>query len=202
MMRETLSPAAVLWLLAASTWSYNLRELGQNIENIAFKDVRRPRIQINDRLHDRRQSLVVLRKEVTYAKKYMPRDVEREMQGATQGLAPNTVFGEILAEAEIADRFLMDTFHLLMSSISVLDSETSIQQAQSSQKLTQLAFIFIPLNLVTSMFGMNIMEVNGSPIHAWVCVVVLVVVIACTIGLLTAYNRWEKYLAHRHNKVR
>lgn len=85
----------------------------------------------------------------------------------------------------------MDTFQLLMSSINVLDSATAIQQAQSSQELTQLAFIFIPLNLVTSIFGMNIMEINGSPVRAWVCVVVLVVAIACTVSLLMIYDRWE-----------
>lgn len=134
-----------------------------------------------------------LRKEVGYAKKYLPPKVKDELHDvpqASDGFFEN-MLDEILSEAETADRFLTDTFQLLISSISVLDSATSIQQAQSSKKLTQLAFIFIPLNLVTSIFGMNIMEINGSPLRAWVCVVVLVAAIACTFILLMAYDRWE-----------
>lgn len=134
-----------------------------------------------------------LRKDVGYARKWIPPQVKDDLQGISQAHDGvfESVFVEILSEAETTDRFLMDTFQLLMSSIGVLDSATAIQQAQSSQKLTQLAFIFIPLNLVTSIFGMNIMEINGSPVHAWVCVVVLVVAIACTVSLLMAYDRWE-----------
>lgn len=188
-----------MWLLAASTWRYNIRYLNQAISDVAFKDVRRSDLQgpvghkVHNCLHELRHNLMDLRKEVTYAKQYLPPQVKDELQGAPQardGFFEN-IFDEILSEAETADRFLMDTFQLLMSSISVLDSATSIQQARSSQKLTQLAFIFIPLNLVTSIFGMNIMEINGSPVRAWVCVVVLFVAIACTVSLLMVYDRWQ-----------
>lgn len=141
-----------------------------------------------------------LRKDVAYAKKWMPLQVKSELQGVSQafGGAFEDNLDEILSEVETTERFLMDTFQLLMSSINVLDSATSIQQAQSSQKLTQLAFIFIPLNLVTSIFGMNITEINDSPVPAWVCVVVLFVAVACTLGLLMVYDRWQ---VHRSRRV-
>lgn len=206
MMKDRkLSSTAFFWLLAASAWRYNTRYLKQSISDVAFKDVRHSDLQgsvghkVHDRLqelkhnHELQHSLMDLRQEVEYAKKYLPREINNELHGAAP--APDGFFEdileEILGEVEAVDRFLVDTFQLLMGSISILDSATSIQQARSSQKLTQLAFIFIPLNLVTSIFGMNIMEINGSPVRAWVCVVVLVVAIACTASLLMAYDRWE-----------
>ncbi|KAI7784476.1 hypothetical protein LA080_009975 [Diaporthe eres] len=196
---HSLSSTAFLWLIAASTWTYNIRNLNQNINDVAFNDLRRPDLQgpvghrVHNRLHELRQSLMDLRKNVAYARRWIPPQAKDDLQGISQTLDGvfEKIFVDILSEAETTDRFLMDTFQLLMSSINVLDSATAIQQAQSSQKLTQLAFIFIPLNLVTSIFGMNIMEINGSPLRAWVCVVVLIVTIACTVSLLMAYDRWE-----------
>ncbi|KAG8156748.1 hypothetical protein KVR01_013353 [Diaporthe batatas] len=174
-MEEQLSSRPLLWLLAASTWMYNSRRLNQSISDVAFNDVRRPDLQgpvgheVHNRLHELRKNLMDMRKDVRYAKQWIHPEVKEGLQGIVQASDGvfETIFSDILKEAEVSERFLMDTFQLLMSSINVLDSATSIQQAQSSQKLTQLAFIFIPLNLVTSIFGMNIMEINGSPISAW-----------------------------------
>ncbi len=54
------------------------------------------------------------------------------------------------------------TFHLLMSSMSILESERAINEAEVVSKLTHLAFFFIPLGLVAGVFGMNI-NVSTSP---------------------------------------
>lgn len=185
---QVLSPETVLYLLIASTWSYNLREMKQSIRHIAFNELRRPRIEINDRLLDERQKIVLLSQEVADARKWIPAGIKDELRTVeTEGYVafPDLTLEEVLEEAETTEKFLMDTFQLLISSISVLDSETSV-------KLTQLAFIFVPLNLVTSIFGMNLAEINGSPLPAWMCVLVLIAVIACTVGIFAAYNQWEK----------
>jgi hypothetical protein len=62
----------------------------------------------------------------------------------------------------------MDTFQLLMSTINTLDAQTSLEQAARGSRLTWLAFIYAPLSFVTGMYGMNVKEINGSPVSAWV----------------------------------
>lgn len=198
--QRIISPETILYLLVASTWSHNLRKITQSIRYIAFNDLRRPRIHINDRLLDKRQNIINLREEVSIIRKWIPPLIKDELQGVKDTMEiekyvgfPHTILDEVLREAETAERFLMDTFQLLMSSISVLDSETSIRQSSASQKLTQLAFIFLPLNLVTSIFGMNLAEINGSFLPAWVCILVLIIIVVCTIGSFAAYNQWGKH---------
>jgi Mg2+ and Co2+ transporter CorA len=74
----------------------------------------------------------------------------------------------------------METFQLLMSSISMQDSQASIEQARRSTRLTQLAFIYVPLSFVTGIFGMNIKELNGSVLDFWAVFVCLIAVVLVT----------------------
>ena len=51
--------------------------------------------------------------------------------------------------------------------------------------ITALAFFYVPLSFVTGIFGMNVKEINGSPLSLWVCFAALGVVIAATsVGFL------------------
>jgi Mg2+ and Co2+ transporter CorA len=47
-------------------------------------------------------------------------------------------------------------FQALMSTMSIVESERAIKAAEAISKLTYLAFFFIPLSLVASIFGMNV----------------------------------------------
>ncbi|KAK7976662.1 hypothetical protein PG989_015125 [Apiospora arundinis] len=196
---QILSPETIMYLWATSTMAENLKFLDGKIKRLAFEDIRRPSIRINDQLHDCRQSLTILSEQVSYTKKWMPHTVQMELEtvesnsypGGYVGF-PDTVLGEIRTEGDRIEKFLMDTFQLLVSSVNVLDSEKTFQQARSGQKLTQLAFVYIPLSFVTGIFGMNIQEINGSPIRAWVCLVVLLVTITCTVAIFAAYNKWGR----------
>ncbi|KAI5780453.1 hypothetical protein EDC01DRAFT_274890 [Geopyxis carbonaria] len=53
-------------------------------------------------------------------------------------------------------------FEALMSTISIIDSHAAISEAESISKLTELAFIFVPLSFTTSFFGMNIKEWSSN----------------------------------------
>ncbi|OTA86515.1 hypothetical protein M434DRAFT_153927 [Hypoxylon sp. CO27-5] len=193
------SADTVLYLVVASTWAANLRHADNHIKRISFEDIRRPSIGINDNLHECRQTLAMLRTEVSKARKWMPQLVREELEEIREMIPrrgyvgfPDAIFDEILAETGAAEKFLMDTFQLLMSSITVLDSETSIQQAHYGQKLAQLAMIYVPLSFVTGIFGMNIKEINGAKVPGWVCVATLAVTVVCTVGVFGAYNAWEE----------
>jgi hypothetical protein len=47
------------------------------------------------------------------------------------------------------------SFQALMSTMAIIDSRHAIAEAESVSKLTELAFVFIPLSFATSFFGMN-----------------------------------------------
>ena len=88
----------------------------------------------------------------------------------------------VLEESERVESFLMNTFNMLMSSVSVWAGIVSIQQTQRGTLLTQLAAIYLPISLVTSIFGMNVPGVDKAP--AWSCVVALIIILALTWGLI------------------
>jgi Mg2+ and Co2+ transporter CorA len=48
------------------------------------------------------------------------------------------------------------SFHALMASMSIAESERAIVQGTAVARLTELAFIFIPLNFACSFFSMQI----------------------------------------------
>ena len=48
------------------------------------------------------------------------------------------------------------SFQALMSTMSIIESRNAVSQGESISKLTELAFIFIPLSFATSFFGMEI----------------------------------------------
>ncbi|KAF2173430.1 hypothetical protein M409DRAFT_48409 [Zasmidium cellare ATCC 36951] len=199
--------------LAASMWRTNFLSLKQNIQSIAFRDVRRPSILINDRLHDARQALAGLQAEVQSARKWMlTEDLDDFLKHIrkAQPTSPHAALDQVLEEAEHLYQFLMDTFQLLMGSISVLDSQTSLEEAKRSTTLTQLAAVYLPLSLATSIFGMNIKEINESPLSVWVVFVALAILAVGTVLLLLGatavravslgrMRQWAKNL-HRSKK--
>ena len=89
----------------------------------------------------------------------------------------------VLDQTVELDRLLMEMFQLLMSSISVRDSELSIEQSQRATRLTQLAFIYVPLSFVTGIFGMSVQEISATGLSIWVCFVTLAIVVILTVGI-------------------
>jgi Mg2+ and Co2+ transporter CorA len=55
------------------------------------------------------------------------------------------------------------TFQVLMSTMSIIESQKAIAQAETVSKLTYLAFFFIPPTFVTGIFGMNIVVSFPAP---------------------------------------
>ncbi|TGO48852.1 hypothetical protein BCON_0228g00100 [Botryotinia convoluta] len=67
-----------------------------------------------------------------------------------------------LQRARELEQYVRDTIQLNVGNLSLQESRKSIQQANSVGRLSVLAFIFLPISLVTSFFGMNIHELTGS----------------------------------------
>ena len=65
---------------------------------------------------------------------------------------------------------LTSTFQAVMSTMSIIESQKAIAEAETVSKLTALAFFFIPLSFIASLFGMNLivsllLSINVSDYH-------------------------------------
>ena len=188
-----LPPHIMLYIFCSSLWETNLRYLDGYIKDLSFKEIRHPNLEINDKLHDRREDLAYLKKAITETLTYVfiniPEYFEQlphyKTRRDTTNRTPIQNLGRILEDARVLEMFLMETFQLLMSTISV-------EQAQRGTLLTQLAFIYVPLSFITGIFGMNLSEINGSYVPIWICIVGMVIALLCTLSIFSIIRIYSK----------
>lgn len=104
-------------------------------------------------------------------------------------------------ECKEMQTFLMETFQILMSSLSTMDSQTSIEQSKRGTLVAVLATVYVPLSFVTGIFGMNVSEINGSPLSVWVCFATLAVVVLLTATAYILYQGVKKSLTRRRTEM-
>jgi Mg2+ and Co2+ transporter CorA len=66
------------------------------------------------------------------------------------------------------------------------------EQAQRATLLTILAVIYLPLTLVTGIFGMNVKQIDSAQTGLWVCIVTLAVVACITAAGYFGYRHWRR----------
>lgn len=72
----------------------------------------------------------------------------------------------------------------LRSEISIIESRRGIAEAESISKLTELAFIFIPISFAASIFGMQVREFQvPPPIYAFVVAALVALGISYSVRL-------------------
>ncbi|KAL8400845.1 hypothetical protein RB594_001027 [Gaeumannomyces avenae] len=91
--------------------------------------------------------------------------------------------GALTKEAEALQARTESTLQLLVASIGLAQSALVIGQTSGINKLTELAFIFIPLSFITSVFSMQVAEMTADPPGMWVWGVTLTVVFVATYGV-------------------
>jgi hypothetical protein len=183
----------LLYTLSNSLWESNLRHLTSDIHHISFEKVRNPSPKINNALHDQRQNLAFMKSSLIETIKYVPSVAVTYFDEHVyfahhaafrwKSATPVESHQRVLDEADQLDKLLMETFQLLMSSISVRDTQLSIEQSRRATRLTQLAFIYVPLSFVTGIFGMNVKEINATGLSIWVCFVTLAIIVLLTAGI-------------------
>ncbi|KAI0396024.1 hypothetical protein F5Y17DRAFT_151626 [Xylariaceae sp. FL0594] len=103
-----------------------------------------------------------------------PRDRSDYGQRKTAAAAENLEqdFEYLLNRATALHQRTTESIAVLMSSISISESQKGINQQERLGKLTFLAFIFVPLSFTTSFFGMNLKELQKDehlpPLWEWV----------------------------------
>ena len=72
----------------------------------------------------------------------------------------------------------------LRMEMQIVDSRRSIAEAESVSKLTELAFVFIPLSFTASLFSMQVYELkNGAPLYIFIIIAISFTFIAYTLRL-------------------
>ena len=72
---------------------------------------------------------------------------------------------------------------------SLEDSQINTQRSDSAARLTSLGFVFIPLSLVTSIFGMNVQELGSGNVKIWIALTTAIVALI-VVFLLWALLGW------------
>ncbi|KAK4565873.1 hypothetical protein LTR86_003722 [Recurvomyces mirabilis] len=199
-LTQALPIQPFLYLFVNSLWQTNLTFVDRKLKEVSFTEIRSPNDRTAQKLHDLRESIANIRTRVSETQLHMSSSLDAyyDTFGKIKNRhyktyhSPSDNFGEILESADKLDRFLMETFQLLMSTLSVRDSQISIRQSRRGMLLTVLAFIYVPLSFITGIFGMNVKEINGSPLSIWVCFVALGVVIAMTALGFLSYRYWYR----------
>lgn len=133
-----------------------------------------------------------------------PRDTttsgSRRASTAAQSLEHD--FDQLLARAEALHRRATEAISVLMSIVSISESQKAIEQAARFGKLTVLAFVFVPLSFTTSLFGMNVTEMQGNQlgIKWWVAVSIPVTALAVALFYLDV-GRYASHSRTALNKV-
>ncbi|EPE31166.1 Magnesium transport protein CorA, transmembrane region [Glarea lozoyensis ATCC 20868] len=83
-----------------------------------------------------------------------------------------------------------------LTETSIEESRRSVQEAIAVKQLTQLAFVFIPLSFVSSVFGMNLNELTGAGPHIWVYVTTSV----CLVATVLLFVPITKRIGRRRRK--
>lgn len=79
------------------------------------------------------------------------------------------LFSDARAQILLTDRRLDQTYSVLLSKVQLMDSHRSIAEAETVTRLTEFAFLFIPLSFATSIFGMQIVD-QSTPVSTYIAV--------------------------------
>ncbi|KAM5347832.1 hypothetical protein ACJ41O_007656 [Fusarium nematophilum] len=74
---------------------------------------------------------------------------------------------ELISDLRSLQTRCEQTLNLVIASTTVAQSTTVIDQTSGINKLTELAFFFIPLSFITSVFSMQVAELTETPPKLW-----------------------------------
>jgi hypothetical protein len=196
-----------MWILAAYQWQANVDYLQDMFRQLRFDALTLPGMRTYLPLIQLRQLIVGMRDSLPRAQQES-RTQENRM-GAGQllrlSIQPSNlseILCKVAGEIETLDKELNDEIHLIIGAVTVQDSDANKVQTERAILLTALAAIYLPLTLVTGIFGMNIKDINdGSP--SWrACGIVLAVMAFCTMIFVLAYREWRRRRRGRQERKR
>ena len=70
-------------------------------------------------------------------------------------------------KTEALQRRAQTLMNRLVGTLALKESRKSIQESTSTKRLAQLAYVFLPLSLSTSIFGMNVIELQNTQLRVF-----------------------------------
>jgi len=164
----------VLWLtMIAIGWRLNVVYLEDRLGALQIEAISDPTMRTFLPLTDLRRNVADLRSRINKARLEISHKHEGFLKQAADGLegvgTVRDVFDAVLAQADHLSETLGKEIQLVIGSVQVRDSDNMKRQADRTLLLTLLAAVYLPLSLVTGIFGMNIKEINGSTFQYWAC---------------------------------
>lgn len=103
------------------------------------------------------------------------------------------------ALAEDCDRGIRRIEHLE----SYAESRRAIAQAEGVEKLTRLAFVFVPMGFSCAFFGMNFREIGQGELSLWVWFAVTVPIFVLSLVLMVSNfgRKMNRYLCFRRKQL-
>ncbi|OBT64481.1 hypothetical protein VE03_05375 [Pseudogymnoascus sp. 23342-1-I1] len=92
-------------------------------------------------------------------------------------------FEDLLSRNKSLGDFCVESMDLIMNTALLKESRKAFENADDQKRLMILAYFFLPLSLVSSIFGMNVKEFGTGSQHIWLPVVVLVPIILFALTL-------------------
>lgn len=199
-------PSKILcWLLTLQAWTLNLDIIGTDIRRHSYRASASPDEGNFYRLAGHRRTIAGLRNEMAGHRRQReivlrPFDVSvmswrsqaQQSFDSTETKTSTEWIQDIEDRVAELTATMSEVSQFLTAWINLRDSETMKSQARRATELTALAVIYLPLTLVTSIFGMNITEINGSVPKWWECVVVLFVIGAVTSAPFGVWVYWRR----------
>ena len=198
------------WLLALQAWTLNLEIIGTDIRRHSYRASHSPDESNFYRLAVHRRTIAGLRNEIAGHEKdrkmiMRPFDSNlacwrKQASCSTDSLETKTATEQIQGiEDRIAQlgTVMNEVNSFLTACINLRDSDIMKTQARRATELTALAVIYLPLTLVTGIFGMNLGEINGGYPKWWTSIIALVILGAATV---VPFGAWI-FLRRRHENL-
>jgi Mg2+ and Co2+ transporter CorA len=196
-----------MWILAAYQWESNLKYLKAEFTRLRFVALAQPGMRTYLPLIHLRQLIVGMRDRLpeSLADSNNCDELIGPDEHLRLSLRPSPlsqILTRIVEDLEKLDKELNDETHLIIGAVTVQDSDANKEQTERATLLTLLAAVYLPLTLVTGIFGMNIKDINdGNP--SWrACGEVLAVVAVCTVVFVVAYQSWRRWRKQQRKKER
>jgi hypothetical protein len=196
-----------LWVLAVHQWQENLDYLKEDFRRLRFAALEKPGRRTYLPLINLRQLIVGMRDKLV--KVLADNDALDKKIGRSELLrlslrpsASRKILTRIAKELEKLDKDLNDEIHLIIGAVTVQDSDANKEQTERATLLTLLAAVYLPLTLVTGIFGMNIKDIDvGKP--GWrACAIAFAVVGTCTALFVFGYRRWRVWRRAQQERER
>jgi hypothetical protein len=119
----------------------------------------------------------------------VPPDLDKQVVETTSRLLKDFEF--LREEAGKLSKLCSDSVGIAMNTISIADSRASMAQAQRTQVISYLAYLFLPLSIISSIFGMNVKELGqgGPGISLYFIIALPFTVLSISFPLLMAIGR-------------